>query len=187
MRYRDPESRPANYNPRAQDTRARHRRGDAGGRWERDAGRGGSPARGDREGRGGGDDRRGGRRWDADRWERSAPTFERATDRWDAGRMGDGAAAARESLAARLSARRASGDGGDGLDYVADERQRATEVEREIAGDGGQGRNARAAAWAATRRESPRRSRSPIKSPSQERDERRSLSPAGSDMELDRD
>jgi hypothetical protein len=182
MRYRDPESRPTNYNPRGHDTRSRYRRGDGGGRWEHDGGRGGSAAWGDQErdrDRGDGrEERRGGRRWDADRWERSAPTFERATDRWDAGRMGDGASAARESLAARLSARRSSGEG---LDYAADEGQRAAEVEREVARDGGEGRNARAAAWASTRRESPRRSRSPV------RDEGRSYSPAGSDMELDRD
>ncbi|BEI82233.1 hypothetical protein CcaverHIS002_0301010 [Cutaneotrichosporon cavernicola] len=183
MRYRDPESRPTNYNPRGQDTRARYRRGDGGGRWEQDGGRGGAPRGDDEERRERDRDDRGGRRWGADKWERSAPAFERATDRWDAGRMGDGASAAREGLAARLSARRTSGEG---LDYGADEVQRAVEVERDVVRDGGEGRNARAAAWTATRRESPRRSH--IASPSKsERDERRSPSPGGSDMELDRD
>ncbi|KLT42408.1 hypothetical protein CC85DRAFT_285509 [Cutaneotrichosporon oleaginosum] len=181
MRYRDPESRPSNYNPRGQDTRARYRRGNGEQRWEHDGGRGASPGRGGREGRDRGDDRPGGRRWDADRWERAAPTFERATDRWDAGRMGDGASVAKQNDAGALRDR-ISGEE-DKLDYEADERLRAADIERDIARDGGQGRNARAAAWAAARRESPRRSRSPVNSPV--RDER-SMSP-GSDMQLDQD
>lgn len=189
MRYRDPESRPANYNPRGHDTRARYRRGGEGGRWEHDAGRG----RDERSDRQRGDDRRGeddrkeGRRWDADRWDRAAPTFERATDRWDMGRAGDGAAAAREALgglAARLGARPAQE--AEGLDYG---EERAVEIDREVARDGGVGgRNARAAAWVSARAPSPgteERERSRETSGERERDER-SMS-AGSDMVMDRD
>lgn len=206
MRYRDPESRPTNYNPRGHDTRARYRRGRADeGRWEHDGGagerherseggergerggRGGraweNRERGGRGGRGEEGGRSGGRQWDADRWDRAAPTFERATDKWDMGRMGDGAASARSSLAARLGGRdgdvAAEGEAegrGEELDYSGD---REAEVERELQRDGVEGRSARAAAWAAARRDSPRReSPGPRRSMSPVRGEdRRSVSP----------